>query len=243
VQQKLVRALQGLRYDVRLQGAFGNVVAVPRRVESPLTIIAAHYDSVPCTPGADDNASGIAVMMALAHALSGASSSVGFLALNGEEDGLLGSRDFVANGIDALGCALGVVHVLEMVGYRPTAGTQTLPVPLLTRRFRQPNFVGVIGHGPSNAVVRDIARSTTAAALRVVTARTWGPISRVVPEIARSDHFSFWEQKLPAVLWTDTADLRNPHYHARTDTPDTLDYAFMREVAALLLAVVEKPMR
>ncbi|MFO0668592.1 MAG: M28 family peptidase [Polyangiaceae bacterium] len=74
--------------------------------------------------------------------------------------------------------------------------------------------------------------------LRVLGAKTWGPMHRVFPDLTQSDHFAFWQRGLPATLWTDTAYFRNPNYHQPTDTPDTLDYAFMRDVAELLVAVV-----
>jgi hypothetical protein len=56
--------------------------------------------------------------------------------------------------------------------------------------------------------------------------------------MGRSDHLPFWNAGLPAVLWTDTGNFRNPHYHRASDTPATLDYAYMRDVAELVCDVV-----
>ena len=56
--------------------------------------------------------------------------------------------------------------------------------------------------------------------------------------LARSDHVPFWEREIPAVMWTDTAEFRNPHYHQATDTPETLDYGFLRAVTQILTATV-----
>ena len=74
----------------------------------------------------------------------------------------------------------------------------------------------------------------------LVAAKTWGPLHRVFPDLTRSDHFPFWNAGLPAVLWTDTGNFRNPNYHRATDTPDTLDYGFMREVAELICALASE---
>ena len=63
-------------------------------------------------------------------------------------------------------------------------------------------------------------------------------VERVFPVLARSDHVPFWETQRPAVMWTDTAEFRNLHYHQSSDTPDTLDYGFLLNVTQLLTAVV-----
>ena len=52
----------------------------------------------------------------------------------------------------------------------------------------------------------------------------------------RSDHAPFWEAGIPAIMWTDTSEFRNPHYHRETDTPDTLDYDFLAKVTRVVLA-------
>ena len=97
--QYVASALEERGYAGEIEGDLGNVVAMPRGAEDrPLILVGAHYDSVPGTPGADDNASGIAAMLACARALAHLDPAlpVGFVAWNGEEDGLLGSVEFVA---------------------------------------------------------------------------------------------------------------------------------------------------
>jgi Peptidase family M28 len=130
-------------------------------------------------------------------------------------------------------------HVLEMVGFRGGPGCeQRLPLPWAPPSLRKPDFLGLLTKGPSNPSA-DLARARARSGeLRVVTAKTWGPLERLLPDITRSDHYPFWSAGLPATLWTDLGDFRNPNYHRATDTPDTLDYAFLREVTALLCAVV-----
>jgi Zn-dependent M28 family amino/carboxypeptidase len=241
VRDELALAFERCGLAVQLQGRFQNVLALPPgQPRRPTTFIAAHYDSVPDCPGADDNASGLAVMLECARVLAGAGFShpVGFIAFNAEEDGLLGSRDFVTNGLPALGIPVRAVHVLEMVGFRGGSRAQELPLPWVPASLEVPDYIGLIAKGSSNAVVDSAMQQTVSPALRVVAAKTWGPLHRLIPDLRRSDHFPFWNAGMTALLWTDTANFRNPHYHRVTDTPDTLDYPFMRDVAELLCAVV-----
>ena len=240
VRDQLVAAFRNLGFCVRLQGRYGNVLALPRTAGGePLTLVAAHYDSVPGCPGADDNASGLAVMLECAGALASTGARVGFIAFNAEEENLAGSRDFVAHGLGNLGNPVAQVHVLEMVGYHGAGRpAEPLPVPWTPPSARVPDFIGVLGRGASNDVAHLAARSPAAPGLHVLAVKTWGPLHRWFPDLARSDHFPFWSAGLPAVLWTDTGNFRNPNYHRPSDTPDTLDYGFMSEVAELLCAVV-----
>lgn len=245
VREELAGAFERAGLAVVLQGPHQNLVALPRRPRGPLTVVAAHYDSVPDCPGADDNASGLAVMLECARRRAEAEGGdVGFIAFNAEEDGLLGSRDFVANGLPALRCSIGRVHVLEMVGFRgaPRA-SQSLPLPWLPARLRVPDFIGLVGKGGGNSMAEAALSSTSAPGLRLLAAKTWGPLHRVLPDITRSDHFPFWCARVPALLWTDTGNFRNPHYHRPSDVPDTLDYGFMAEVTTLLVALMEASTR
>jgi hypothetical protein len=61
-------------------------------------------------------------------------------------------------------------------------------------------------------------------------------IEQYFPDFARSDHFPFWKKRIPSLMWTDTAEFRNPNYHKKTDTPETLNYSFLRYTTQLLLA-------
>jgi Zn-dependent M28 family amino/carboxypeptidase len=226
--------------DVSLQGPNRNVVALPaRRRETSLVLVCAHYDSVPGCPGADDNASGVAVMLecALALAPRWPSLAVGFVAFNAEEDGLLGSRDFVANGLRQLHLSVASSHVLEMCGFRASArGTQRTPLPFAVPGLSAGTFIAVLGQGPSNTIARAAMTAAPRSLPRVVL-QSCRAAHRVVRDLGRSDHAPFWDASIPAVLWTDTANFRNPHYHRPSDTPDTLDYAFMSDVRQLVCNV------
>ncbi len=133
---------------------------------------------------------------------------------------------------------LEVVHVLEMVGVSARA-RQRCPLPFAWRWFAHADFLGVLGKGASNRAVSRVLRSKAAPGLRVLGARTFGPLDRLLPDLRRSDHAPFWDRGLPAVMWTDTADFRNPHYHRFSDQPQTLDFDFMQQVLALLVGALE----
>jgi Zn-dependent M28 family amino/carboxypeptidase len=229
---------------VQIQGSHENVVALPGDAsDDAIALVAAHYDSVPDCPGADDNASGLAVMLECARLLTSVRPphSVGFIAFNAEEEGLLGSADFVDNGMKALGFKVQVVHVLEMVGLRRNSGVQDLPIPGIPAHLRVPDFLGLVARNESNVAIDLALGSVAAPGVRVLGAKTCGPLIHLGPDSLRSDHAPFWNAGVPAVLWTDTANFRNPHYHQATDTPDTLDYSFMQGVGHLLCDVVTRP--
>jgi hypothetical protein len=234
--------LRGLGLEVALQGDLDNVVATTRGVgpRAPRVLVGAHYDSVPGTPGADDDASGLAVMLESARVMTSCfpSSAMMFVAWNGEEDGLLGSKEHAAvlePGVVA--CA----HVLEMVGFCSHApGSQRLPDGLPISAPGVGDFIGLVGNSGSNAIVDEVVRLSRAYTpdLPVVGLKVMLGVERLLPVLHRSDHSPLWARGIPAVMWTDTSEYRNANYHRATDTPDTLDYGFMRRVAQLLLASV-----
>jgi hypothetical protein len=105
------------------------------------------------------------------------------------------------------------------------------------------DFIGLIANQASRkelARVLACARSMPTAP-PTVALQTWLGSERLVPDLHRSDHAPFWGAGVPAVMWTDTAEFRNPHYHRPSDTPDTLDYPFMAAVAALLETSLSTP--
>jgi len=241
----LADALEARGYAVELEGELQNVVAVPRGpVAGGLILVGAHYDSVPGTPGADDNASGVAAMLAAARALAllDPAPPVAFVAWNGEEDGLLGSVEFVARRRSAGDRSIAAAHVLEMVGYAShEPGSQRMPIAV-PGAPDVGDFIGLIGNQRSNHLVELAAKQARAVVpeLPVVGLKVFLGLEGWLPVLHRSDHAPFWKAKIPALLWTDTAELRNPHYHRPTDTPDTLDYGFMRRVTQLVVATVAR---
>lgn len=226
-------------YDVSIQGEFENVVAVPSGVAGPWTLIGAHYDSVELSPGADDNASGVAAVLACARAMvgEGLSSPVCYVGFNGEEEGLLGSREFFAS---LRGGEVSQAHVLESIGYFSRApGSQRMPAGLPARGPDVGDFLGLVSNGPSSRIVEDALRTAELAvpSLKVVALKLHMGLEKWLPVLHRSDHSAFWMGGVPAILWTDTAEFRNANYHRSSDTPETLDYDMLRRVSQLLLLV------
>jgi Zn-dependent M28 family amino/carboxypeptidase len=240
----LAEQFDALGYRTHLQGAWDNLIAFPDLVaREPTSVIAigAHFDSVPHTPGADDNASGIAAMLAIARALTivRANAPVCFIAFNREEEGLIGSSDFVIKYLPKSTLRIEKIHVLEMIGYtnhRP--GSQLNATGLPIKIPDTGDFLGILANRDSNRFADQLLKLSKSylPALPVVALKVKLGLEKLLPLLARSDHAPFWQVRVPALLWTDTAEFRNPHYHLTTDTPDTLDYIFLRRVTQLLLA-------
>jgi Zn-dependent M28 family amino/carboxypeptidase len=204
-------------------------------------VIGAHFDSVPATPGADDNASAVAVLLAAARVL-GPREDVMYVAFNAEECDLAGSREFVKETAGEFK-ALEQVHVLEMVGYcdrRP--GSQKNPLPPVQTPTTG-DFLGVVANEGSlvDQIIEQAGSITVpVVGLAVPAGLPLNVLRQLSPHLLRSDHAPFWEANFAAAMWTDTAEFRNPHYHRTTDAPETLDYEFMAEVGKLLVAVVRQ---
>lgn len=228
----------------RLEGA--NIVAVkPGRSPAAVAVIA-HHDTVRDSPGADDNGAAVAALLELARLLAPLRlhRSVVLAATDMEEIGFFGAR--------ALGVRLwrerslhGLI-TLESVAYTAMAsGSQAVPPGLdllypdqyrrVLNRRRQGDFTALIYNAPAAGLAVAFAAGLAHLAgphapllLRSPLDLPW--IGRVLPAMvptvlnfARSDHLPFWLAGVPAVLVTDTANFRNPHYHRSTDTPETLD--------------------
>lgn len=251
IRERVAGRLRGLGYAVHEQGEQRNLVALPPGRPEPrglrsLPAIAAHYDSVATTPGADDNASGLAVLLEVASRCAAGSRPVVALAFNGEEEQMLGSREFVRDYAELRqrhGVELAGVHVLEMVGF--TGERQLLPpigrgllASLGVPAPKRGDFVLLAANPTSAAMLEQVLGAAEAGApAPAILALILGPGGeRLLPDIMRSDHAPFWRAGLPAMMWTDTAELRNPNYHRDGDRPETLDYGFMARVCGLLLA-------
>jgi Zn-dependent M28 family amino/carboxypeptidase len=211
-------------------------------------VVGAHYDTVPGTPGADDNASAVAVMLELAlrirhHTLK---TPLLFAAFTLEEPpayltGHQGSRIFVS-GCQSKGDRILGAIVLEMVGY--TAPRQNYP--FLSRWPGYPaqgNFIGIIANWRSWGFGRTVMRGFRKNRDLPIEALFLPFDGKILPETRLSDHASFWDAGLPAVMVTDTAFFRNPNYHLASDAIDTLDFTFMGQlVKSLELALLELPL-
>ena len=205
-----------------------------------LIILGAHFDSVPGTPGADDNASGVAVLLEAARLLSRARlrSEVLFCAFNLEELNMIGSSYF-AKKLKSAGTKVDAMVSLEMVGYTDSRpGSQKYPSGLRAFYPDRGDFIGVIGNWNSTSLLRRFARQ-----MRQVRGLPLETLSvpgngGLIPAVRLSDHSSFWDAGYPALMVTDTSFFRNPHYHGSTDTLETLNLDFMAKICEGVIRTV-----
>lgn len=220
---------------------YKNVSVLIGRPGPARLVISAHYDSEANTPGADDNASGVAGMLELAR-LAAADRDrlprpVQFVAYSLEETGLMGSSVH-ARSLRSSGTAVRLMLSLEMIGYfRDEPDSQNYPLPVLNKLYPTTgNFIAVIGRTGDWSDVRRVKTSIQRHADIAVHSINAPP--GVIPGLALSDHASFWREDFRALMITDTAYLRNPNYHQPGDTADTLDYIRMAEVVNGVYGVI-----
>ncbi len=210
-----------------------------------ILVVGAHYDTVPGTPGANDNGSGLAVMLETARTLAGTrpARTLRFVAFVNEEPpffktGRMGSRIYTA-GLRREGARVVGMFSLETVGhYDSRPDSQSFPLPLL--RLFYPSrgefiaFVGNFASRPFLARSLDLFRRQAKLPSEGIAAPGW------VTGVDWSDHWSFWQAGYPAVMVTDTALFRYAHYHERGDTPEKLDYDAMTRLAGGFAAMLTK---
>lgn len=224
-------------------GRADNLIADrPGRSDS-VVIVAAHYDSVPRTPGADDNASGVAALLAAARATRGVhvQSTLRFIAFSFEEYGLVGSRRYAQSLSGAERERIRTALVMDMIGYRTREpSTQTFPpgTELLVPGRTLPtvgDFIGVLwlAETPPDTVAA-LERAIGASEVRVEALPFPSVVLHLAPDLRRGDHASFWDVGVPAIVFNDTAEYRTPHYHRPSDTIETMDVPFAVGVARLV---------
>lgn len=218
-----------------------------------VVIIAAHYDAVSGTAGADDNASGVVAVLGAARALAlvPTAATIRFVTFAFEEEGMIGSDAYLRSLDDEARRRIVGVFNLEMVGYTDRApGSQRYPrgIEAVAGGRRLPttgDFLGAIV-APSDAppiAALERARAYVPG-LRAEVIAVPRPMALLLPDLLRSDHGPFWLADIPAAMLNDTADYRSPHYHRPSDRPETIDRAFLvraarwATAAAALLAEV-----
>src|SRR6266404_2355640 len=155
----LCGVFESLGFRVEPQGGYANIVALPPTPFNEVVLVGAHYDSVPMCPGADDNGSVVAAMLgcAVACSLWRPALPVIFVAFNCEEDGLLGSRDFVASYLPNACFKIRCAHILEMVGYASSApGSQRVPSGLPVKISDKGDFLGLLANRHSVVLLDSI---------------------------------------------------------------------------------------
>ncbi len=209
----------------------------------PAWIVGAHYDSAPGTPGADDNASAVAVLIEAARLLKlrHPAREIRFVAFGTEEPPSFGTRNMGSaqyahwardNGLNVHG-----MISLETLGYfNPRPGSQFYPPFMHLLYPSHGDYISVAGDIKSRALLGRFARDWRShSSFPLYKAILPGVFSG----LALSDQLNFWDLGFPALILTDTAFYRNPNYHEHTDTPDTLDYEKMARVAEALVQVLD----
>ncbi|MFQ5781021.1 MAG: M28 family peptidase, partial [Nitrospiria bacterium] len=199
------------------EASYKNVTATRKGLHEEIIVVGAHYDTVIGSPGADDNASGVAVLLEVARLLQAVrlEKTIVLVAFTNEEPpffrtAAMGSAQYVASALRQ-NKKIRFMISLEMLGfYAEEPGSQAYP-PFL--RFFYPdqgNFIAIAGNLGSRPFVKEMAslfRNKTAIPVESLAA------PRFVPGIDFSDQLNFWKKGIPAVMITDTAFYRNPHYH------------------------------
>ena len=241
IRQFLIKTLKAEGWIVETQAFSGGMNVLAGRPQDSAKkgdriLVAAHYDTVSGSPGADDNASSIAAILELAHLLANRSTKhpLEIAFFDGEEQGLKGSLAFVAK--DPHLQQLAAVINLEMVGYRcQSMGCQQYPEGLPSvPQSKVGDFIAVVGDREHDFLLQAFQSSEQSGLPPVFTL----PIplrGLLTPDLLRSDHAPFWVSNIGAVMVTDSANFRNPHYHQPTDTLNTLDMDFLAGVTQLVV--------
>ncbi len=223
-----------------------NVVAEISFCDNPTKryVVGAHYDSVVGTVGADDNASAVAVQLETARQLNMLKDrqeldmAVKFVSFPLEEPPTYGTRHMGSRvyamkawkekeQIDGMIC-------LEMVGY--TSPQQDYPFPLMFLGYpKKGDYIGIVGDFGSRSFTASLFKAFGKNPNLPAIKLTVPMGGYLLPSVRLSDHASFWDRGFKAVMITDTAFYRNPHYHMASDTMEKLDYGFMAQLVESLV--------
>lgn len=238
--QYLINTLRkyGWRPEIQPFAEGANVVAYRPGTDptAKTLLVGAHYDTVSGSPGLDDNATGVVATLEVARLLGPRSTqnglTIAFFDL--EEQGLLGSAAFVAKPTNTENL-LGFLN-LEMLGYAcQTPGCQTYPEGLpITPLTDRGDFLAAVGDREHPYLLEAFQLTSHPAISTILTVPI--PFKGILtPDVLRSDHAPFWANNIGAVMITDTANFRNPHYHQPTDTFATLNLPFFTGATQLVV--------
>jgi Zn-dependent M28 family amino/carboxypeptidase len=223
---------------------FRNILATRPGLLHPeqRVVVIAHFDTVADTPGADDNASGVALLLGLAEVLQPFrfERTIHFIGVNLEENQKLGDSESGTRGSRALaehvrelGWEIEGVVVLESVAFASDSILQTFPadLPVPDPIPEMANFIAVIGNEKSLDLVRGFVRAVEKYRINLPHFAMAVPGNgEAIPDSRRSDHAPFWDHGYKAVMITDTTNFRSPNYHGPGDTLETLDLDFAANV-------------
>ncbi len=213
------------------------------RGSEEIIVVGAHYDTVRGSPGADDNGSGVAALLALARHFARAPQkrTLRFVAFANEE-----APHFGTAAMGSLQCAqrshdrqekIVAMFSLEAIGYF-TDAPRSQQYPSMLHFLYPPvgDFIAFVSNFRSSALLR---RSMHQFRKHARVPSESGALPEMISGVAWSDQWSFWRFGYPAVMVTDTALFRNPHYHSGSDTPETLDYDRLALVVEGLTRMIE----
>lgn len=221
-----------------------NIEVEVRGTSKEIVVIGAHYDTVDGSPGADDNASGVAGVLAMARRLAHTHPrrTLRFLFFAGEEppnfkSTSMGSYAYAKRCHDR-GEEVAAMLSIESIGYYDTRPKSQVYPPFFAPFFPSTgDFIGFAGNSGS----RELVHTCVGAFRRHAKFPSEGAaVPEVIEEVGWSDQWAFWQFGWPALMVTDTAPFRNPHYHQPTDTPETVDYERTARVVEGLIAVVNE---
>lgn len=208
-----------------------------------LFVVGAHYDSLIGTCGANDNASGVAALIELARFFGSGRLNRGlrFVAFVNEEPPFfktarMGSWVYAREATGGGDNIVGMIS-LETIGYYTAEPlTQKFPLPLMRYFYPQRgDFLALVGNFKSRDMLKrgvQAFRQHAVLPSQGIVAPGW------LPGVDWSDHWSFWQAGIPAIMATDTALFRYPYYHDADDTPDKLNYAALTRVVTGMQAVI-----
>ena len=235
--------VQKQRYEVKGQPV-ENLIVEKRGKQTPseIVVVGAHYDSAEGTPGADDNASGVASLLALARKFSAKETArtLRFVFFVNEEPPYFRTDNMgsvvYANECKQRGDDVVAMLSLETIGYySDTEGSQKYPFPLSLLYPSTGNFIGFVANTESKKLAHESVRVFREHA-SVPSEGASVPAS--IEGVDWSDHLAFWRHGYPALMVTDTAPFRNPHYHEATDVPGVVDAKRLARTTIGLEAVV-----
>lgn len=206
------------------------------RLQHEIVLVGAHYDSVAGSPGANDNGSGVAALLEIARLLRGQrlARTLRLAAFVNEEPPFFQTSEMGSRVYSALARARGdritAMYSLETIGfYTDEPGSQKYPPPFSFFYPDTGHFIGFVSNIASRGLLR---RSIASFRKHAAFPSEGAAIPGWVIGVSWSDHWSFWREGYPALMITDTAPFRYPHYHSRADTPDKLDYDRLARVVA-----------
>jgi Peptidase family M28 len=233
----ITKSLQKFGWTPQLQAFTGGINIIAQRAgtnpESGTILVGAHYDTVAVSPGADDNSTGVAVLLELARLMADYPTprTLQLAFFDEEEVGLLGSRAFVT---PETHLSLQGAIIMDMIGFTcHTTGCQKYPTGLpVSPPSDKGEFLAAVVDSEHASLLDAFKISQSIPPVFTLPIPFKGVLT---PDSLRSDHAPFWYAGIGAVLVTDTANLRNPHYHRATDIPATLERSFFTNSAQVVV--------